>query len=229
MSKSSTDSYVLVPKSAVREDYKDGSDAKLLVPANASISQSTSSLSISVPSSLSISYKISKQHLKSMSLVVPVIWSPSFTTSVKYVSTKIDVTSDTEVASLCSLYDEFRYDSVSIAHYFTNADVAQAQALGVGAMAVDINSDGGTAVPVLGLLRLQHHKVIEWGNSRPDRLSCPLTSQSNATGMVPAWQKTSLLSSTWPGGIYVAANGFPSATHALSILYWVKMSFRTKQ
>jgi hypothetical protein len=224
------DNYILVPKSAVREDYKEPQSnvttgtLSTVVSQSTSSSSSTASMMISSPSIRTIKPKLDK-----LSTIIYVPWSPVFTTSVKACSTKIDVTSDAEFQALTNLYDEYRFDSVKLTHFYTNGDAAIAQMLGLGALAVDINSDGATPTILLGLLRMQHKKLIEWGNPKPDVLSAPLSLQSNASGQYPAWQKCSLSSYFWPGGVYISANGFPASNHTLTCLLEVKVSFRTKQ
>jgi hypothetical protein len=156
-------------------------------------------------------------------------FTPYFTTSVRQFSAKIDASADTQIQSMALLYDEFRYDSVKIYHFYAATDATAAQALACTVMAVDINSDGSTPVTLGTCLNMEHKCIMQMGKPEWDILKVPFKSVSSAGGTWPPWQKCSLLSSFYPGGIYVASQGFPASNTSVNMLVEMKLSFRTRQ
>jgi len=229
---SDNNSYVLVPKSAVREDFGRGSTSSITSSNAGSVDSKSSARDEKLafpPSTTLKSMPTGKTKLGSTTVRLISSWDPTLTTGTKMVAAKLDITGSSEFSALANLYDEFAIDSVTVTQVFDNSTIAQANAMGISGVAIDVNSDGSSPTAALTNLQMQHNYLVAWLDPKAQKLKVKFNGTNSASGQWPKWQKSSIASSFYPGAVYAATSGFPSTNTILHFLIEFFVSFRTRQ
>lgn len=157
------------------------------------------------------------------------IWRPSTTTSSAFSNSTAATLSTVPGASeFAVLYDEYKIDKIVVTVFFDNSTLAQANTLGVTALAYDVNTSGSYSITEA--LRAATRELLEMGFGSSQRLAVtrPKCRATASDESLPTWQPLSQIANhTW-GRFILGSTYAPSAAIALNAVIDYHCSFRSR-